>query len=376
MENQDEKIIIIARYTNSRALLLQSRLMAEGIECFLAHENLLQGAFSSGVELKVKKSDVEKALRIIESYKSESGSQKEQSLKVLRSIRKILVPVDFSEASMKSCTYAIGLAGKLKAEIKLLHVYYNPVIDMAPFDTSHAYQINLINYLHEAEQHARHQLVQLSKELKNTVKKNKSNIKITYSLANGIAADEIIEASKKFKPGLIILGSQGIGHQSGSLLGSVTAKIIGKTSAPMLAIPENSKFTGFDNLKNILYATDFDSTDHLALSKLINMLHPFDVNLFVAHISIGIKKPWQKVKMDGLKQTISKEFKNEKVQYDIIVSDDLINGLEMYMRNNAIDAIALTNHNRSVLARFFTPSITKMLLSRVNKPLLVFKSAE
>lgn len=376
MENQDEKIIIIARYTNSRALLLQSRLMAEGIECFLAHENLLQGAFSSGVELKVKKSDVEKALRIIESYKSESGSQKEQSLKVLRSIRKILVPVDFSEASMKSCTYAIGLAGKLKAEIKLLHVYYNPVIDMAPFDTSHAYQINLINYLHEAEQHARHQLVQLSKELKNTVKKNKSNIKITYSLANGIAADEIIEASKKFKPGLIILGSQGIGHQSGSLLGSVTAKIIGKTSAPVLAIPENSKFTGFDNLKNILYATDFDSTDHLALSKLINMLHPFDVNLFVAHISIGIKKPWQKVKMDGLKQTISKEFKNEKVQYDIIVSDDLINGLEMYMRNNAIDAIALTNHNRSVLARFFTPSITKMLLSRVNKPLLVFKSAE
>ncbi len=376
MENQDEKIIIIARYPNSRALLLQSRLMAEGIDCFLAHENLLQGAFSSGVELKVKRSDVEKALRIIESYKSESGSQKEISLKTIRSVRKILVPVDFSDASIKSCTYALGLAAKLKAEIKLLHVYYNPVIDMAPFDTSHAYQINLINYLHEAEQHARHQLVQLSKDLKNQVKKSKANTKITYSLANGIAADEIIEASNKYRPGLIILGSQGIGHQSGSLLGSVTAKIIGKTNAPVLAIPENSKFTGFDNLKNILYATDFDSTDHLAISKLINMLHPFDVNLFVAHISIGVKKPWQKVKMDGLKQTISNEFKNEKVQYDIIVSDDIINGLEMYMRNNSIDAIALTNHNRSVLARFFTPSITKMVLSRVNKPLLVFKSAE
>lgn len=376
MENQDEKIVIIARYPNSRALLLQSRLMSEGIDCFLAHENLLQGAFSSGVELKVKSSDVEKALRIIESYKSESGKQKELSLKVLRSVRKILVPVDFSDASLKSCTYALGLADKLKAEIKLLHVYYNPVIDMAPFDTSHAYQINLINYLHEAEQHARHQLVQLTKDLKSQVKKSKANTKITYSLANGIAADEIIEASNKYRPGLIILGSQGIGHQSGSLLGSVTAKIIGKTNAPVLAIPENSKFTGFENLKNILYATDFDSTDHLAISKLINMLHPFDVNLFVAHISIGVKKPWQKVKMDGLKQTISNEFRKEKVQYDIVVSDDLINGLEMYMRNNSIDAIALTNHNRSVLARFFTPSITKMLLSRVNKPLLVFKSAE
>ena len=376
MENQDEKIMVIARYPNSRALLLQSRLIAEGIDCFLAHENLLQGAFSTGVELKVKKSDVEKALRIIENYKYESGPEKEVSLKTIRSVRKILVPVDFSEASMKACTYALGLATKLKAEIKLLHVYYNPIIDMAPFDTSHAYQINLINYLHEAEQLARHQLVQLSKDLKDQVKKNKANTKITYSLANGIAAEEIIEASLSYKPGLIILGSQGIGHQSGSLLGSVTAKIIGKTNAPILAIPENSKFTGFENLKNILYATDFDSTDHLSISKLINMLHPFDVNLFVAHISIGVRKPWQKVKMDSLKQTLSHEFKNEKIQYDIIVSDDVINGLEMYMRNNSIDAIALTSHNRSVLARFFTPSITKMLLSRVNKPLLVFRSAE
>lgn len=376
MEHQDEKIMVIARYPNSRALLLQSRLIAEGVECFLAHENLLQGAFSTGVELKVKKSDAEKALRIIENYKYESGPEKEVSLKIIRRVRKILVPVDFSEASMKACTYALGLAGRLKAEIKLLHVYYNPIIDMAPFDTSHAYQINLINYLHEAEQHARHQLVQLSKELKNQVKKSKANTKITYSLANGIAAEEIIDASFKYKPGLIILGSQGIGHQSGSLLGSVTAKIIGKANAPVLAIPENSKFTGFDNLKNILYATDFDSTDHFSISKLINMLHPFDVNLFVAHISIGVKKPWQKVKMDSLKQTIDNEFKNEKVEYDIIVSDDVINGLEMYMRNNSIDAIALTSHNRSVLARFFTPSITKILLSRINKPLLVFNSDE
>ena len=93
MENQDEKIMVIARYPNSRALLLQSRLIAEGVECFLAHENLLQGAFSTGVELKVKKSDVEKALRIIENYKADSGTQKELSLHTLRRVRKILVPV-------------------------------------------------------------------------------------------------------------------------------------------------------------------------------------------------------------------------------------------------------------------------------------------
>lgn len=376
MENKDEKIVIIARYSNSRALLVQSRLRAEGIECFLTHENLLQGAVSSGVELKVRKSDVEKALRLIESFKSEHGSEKETAIKTLRSVRKILVPVDFSDASIRSCSYALGLAAKLKADIKLLHVYYNPMVDMAPFDTSHTYQINLVNYLHEAELNARNQLINLVKDLKNQVKKNNATTKITYSLTNGLAAEEIIAASKKFKPGLIIMGSQGIGHKTGSLLGSVTTKIIGKIDSPLLAIPETSKFKGFDSLKNILYATDFDNTDHLAISKLINILHPFDVKLFCSHISIGSKKPWQKVKMDSLRQLITKEFKHTPIQYDIVVSDDVINGLEMYIRNNSIDVIALTNHNRGILARFFTPSITKMLLSRVNKPLLIFRSFE
>lgn len=376
MYTQEEKIAVIARYSNSRALLLQSKLMAEGIECFLAHENLLQGAVSSGVELRVKASDLESALRIIERSKSEHGIQKESSIIALRSVRKILVPVDFSNASLKSCGYALALAAKLKADIKLLHVYYNPVIDMAPFDTSHAYQVNLTNYLHEAEQSARHQLTNLVKDLKNQVKKSKSNTKITYSLANGLAADEIIALSRKYKPGLIILGSHGIGHQSESLLGSVTAKVISKTAAPVLAIPENSTFKGFDSLKNILYATDFDKSDHIAMSKLINLLHPFDVKLFCAHISIGTKKSWQKVKMENLSQLIGNEFKKVPIHYDLMVSDDVINGLEMYMRNNSIDVIALTNHNRGVLARFFTPSITKMLLKRVNKPLLVFKSPD
>ncbi|MCD6659283.1 MAG: universal stress protein [Lentimicrobium sp.] len=376
MEAQTEKIVVIARFPNSRALLLQSILANEGIECFLAHENLLQGAFSSGVELKVRKSDVEKSLRIIEKTKAEYGRQKENAIAGLRSIRKILVPVDFSPASMRSCSFALGLAAKLKAEIKLLHVYYNPVVDMAPFDTSHAYQVNLSNYLHEAGQNARHQLVNLTKELKEQAKKQKLNIKITYSLANGIAADEIIAYSRRHKPGLIITGTRGIGNKSQSMLGSVTAKISGKTSSPILAIPEQSKFKGIDGLKNVLFATDFDDADHLSLSKLINLLHPFDVALYCVHIAIGTKKPWQKVKMENLKETIQGAFKNVPVNYDIVVSDDIVNGLEMYMRNHDIDAIALTSQEKGLLARFFTPSITKILLGRVNKPLLIFNPAK
>ncbi|MBK9355886.1 MAG: universal stress protein [Bacteroidales bacterium] len=376
MDTSDEKVIVIARYSNSRALLLKSRLEAEGIDCFLAHQNILQAAVSGGVEIKVRRSDVEKALRVIESSKEEHGKQKEDSVKSLRSVRKILVPVDFSDASFRACSFALGLAGKLKAEIKLIHVYYNPVLDIAPFDTSHAYQINLVNYLHESEQNARHQLVKLAKDLKQQVKGSNPDLKISTSLSNGLAAEEIALAANRFRPGLIILGTRGIGNQTGGFLGSVTAKVIEKTKTPVLAIPENSRFSSLEKIKHVMYATDFDQSDHLAISRLIGLLHPFNVSLHCVHISVGVKKSWDKVKMEGLNAFLAKEYKKYPVKCEIIVSDDVINGMETYIRENGIDVIALTNHNRSLLSSFFTPSITKKVLNRISKPLFIFKAIE
>jgi len=297
-------------------------------------------------------------------------------VKSLRSVRKILVPVDFSEASLRACNYAIGLAGKLKAEIKLLHVYYNPIVDIAPFDTSHAYQINLVNYLHETEQNARHQLVNLVKDLKAKTKKLNPDLKISYSLSNGLPAEEIVATSHKFKPGLILIGTRGIGNQTGGFLGSVTVKLIQKTKTPVLAIPEQSKFSSLDKFKNVLYATDFDKTDHLAISRLINILHPFGINLHFVPVSIGIKKSWDQYKMDSLKNFLTHEFQKSPLIFNIVISDDVINGLETYIRNNSIDVIALNNHDRNLLSGLFTPSITKKVMARINKPLFVFKAIE
>ncbi|MFH1121579.1 MAG: universal stress protein [Bacteroidota bacterium] len=376
MDTSDEKVIVIARHSNARALLLKSRLEAEGIDCFLSHQNLLQAAVSGGVEIKVRRSDVEKALRVIESSKEEHGTQKEASIKSLRSVRKILVPVDFSDASLRACSFALGLAGKLKAEIKLLHVYYNPVLDIAPFDTSHAYQINLVNYLHESEQNARLQLVKLAKDLKQQVKSSNPDLKISTTLSNGLAAEEIVLSASKFRPGLIIIGTRGIGNQTGGFLGSVTAKVIEKTKTPILAIPEHSRFTSLEKIKNVMYATDFDQSDHLAISRLINLLHPFSVSLHCVHVSVGVKKSWDKVKMEGLSTFLGKEYKKYPVKCEIIVSDDVINGLESYIRDNSIDVIALNNHNRGLLASFFTPSITRKVLNRISKPLFIFKAVD
>ena len=184
MEDQEQKVTTIGRLSNARALLVQNLLQAEGIECFLAHENLIQPDISGSVELKVSAPDIEKAMKIIDGAFPEAS--KGIRTKKALSFKRILVPVDFSEQSLAACKLAIGLAKGQNAEIRLLHVYYNPIIEATPFDLSYSYQLNLSKYLHEIETEARNNLDKLILDLKKRLKAEKiADVKIGSALMNG-----------------------------------------------------------------------------------------------------------------------------------------------------------------------------------------------
>jgi nucleotide-binding universal stress UspA family protein len=373
MEEREQKVTTIGRHPFERALLLQNLLQAEGIDCFLAHENLIQPDISGGVELKVGAPDIEKAMKIIESA-FPTPTPVSHTRKAL-SFKRILVPVDFSEQSLAACKLAIGLARGLKAEIRLLHVYYNPVIEATPFDLSYSYQLNLSKYLHQIETEARTNLDKLVHDLKKYLAAEEiTGVKLGSALMNGIAADEILYYSHTFKPEIIVMGTKGIGHNISGSIGSVTASIIEKSDFTVCAIPPKSKLSGVSDLKSILFATDFDPSDVLAIEKLIHLVGPLGVKIYCYHISLGIKKPWEKVKLDSLKEHFGTEYPLADIDFGIVLSDSLMNGLESFLRNKPVDAIALTTHKRGFFANFFAPSITRRIFMDIPRPLLVFRT--
>lgn len=55
---------------------------------------------------------------------------------------KILIPVDFSNYSMKACEFAFNLAKTENAEVILLHVYFTPIYASSlPYGDVFNYQI-------------------------------------------------------------------------------------------------------------------------------------------------------------------------------------------------------------------------------------------
>lgn len=369
----EEKLITIAIHNYARAEILRTRLESEGIECYLKNINLIHSTISGGVKVQVSSRDLEKALRIVEKVSENWRDEyQDEQNETTQGVQRILVPIDFSDYSVNACRYAIGLAEKLNAEIKLMHVYYNPVVNSMPLTDTYYYQVNMDEIIREIEIRAKVSMEKFYSDLKEKIEKDGiTGVKIDYALVRGIASEEIIAESESYNPEVIIIGTRGQGERENDLIGSVTAKIIDETKVPVLVIPEDSIYQGIGTI-NIMYTTDFDDSDYLAIKKLVNILSPFDFRLHCVHIGTNESTIWDKVKMDTLKDKLKQHYGDYEIHCHIIEDKDFLSGMQDYIRDNYIDIISMVTHKRGLISKLLTPNLTRKVLFHTNIPFLVF----
>jgi nucleotide-binding universal stress UspA family protein len=148
-------------------------------------------------------------------------------------IKNILVPLDGSDHSSKALDYALDLAEKYSAEIKLLTVAQPVIITESMFLTQPMMPPeSTVMYVNEIE-------TAHKKILQNAYKKakeSKPNIKISKQLENGRPADRIIEIANSENFDLIVMGSRGIGGIKEFFLGSVSDRVADRANCPVLLV--------------------------------------------------------------------------------------------------------------------------------------------
>jgi len=371
----EDKIITIASYPYSRAQLLKGRLEAEGIECFLSNINLVQPHVSSGVKIKINEKDAEAAIKIIDEIKEQYGEAKQSTVDRLKSIRRILVPVDFTDHSINACDYALGLASRLKAEIMLVYSYFNPIITTDANMDDGSYYFYIDDVVGNIEKEAEAKMKRLVSKMKEKeLRQDRPKPKVTFTLGKGTPEDVILELCASYKPAVIVMGIRGRGEGVYNFPGSVTRKVIKRASIPVLVIPQKSVYLGMRYISKVLYATDFDEADFKALRTLMTLMRPFDIRIYCVHIATVKSNTYDKVKMDELRNHIQTEYSEYNLICDLIQHDDIVEGLEDYVDQKDIDMIALTTHKKGIIERLFNPDIAKRMLYQTHIPLLVFQS--
>lgn len=139
--------------------------------------------------------------------------------------KKILVPTDASEYSRRALKTALELAQSVQAEVVLLHVSYTP----------QAYWGYTISYGITVTQEQLDQNGELALEATLTGI-DSEQVVINKRIESGHPVTIILEQIKKENIDLVIMGSHGYGAIAGSVLGSVSQRVLQRASCPVLII--------------------------------------------------------------------------------------------------------------------------------------------
>src|ERR1043166_8715348 len=143
-------------------------------------------------------------------------------------IKRILVPVDFSDSSFTALAYTHEFAKPFKAELVILHVI-EPIYYATPADM-YATSANLAMLLDEQRRLSSTQLARLSADLK------KKRLRHRTLLKTGSPAQVIVDSAKSARADLIIMSTHGRTGLAHILLGSVTEKVVRGASCPVLTL--------------------------------------------------------------------------------------------------------------------------------------------
>ncbi|MEA5401371.1 universal stress protein [Arcicella sp. DC2W] len=155
-------------------------------------------------------------------------------------VQKILVPIDFSDASMNALHTAIRMAKRQHAQLILVHIInINPLLDI---DSDK--MINDLNVQNHVDTH-QNNLRKLADKIT-----NEEFIDCRVCIRTGLVHIEIVRAAIDFYADLIIMGKQGVSGISEFLIGSNTFNVLKNAVCPVLTIPSHQKFEDF---KTVVY---------------------------------------------------------------------------------------------------------------------------
>jgi len=362
-------LITIATYEESKtACFLKEVLENEHIDCYIAYSFNLEKS-TDEVQFQVREDDVERAVKIMLAIQEKYGRKIEELEPVSRPYR-ILVPTDFSRGSEYASQYAIQLAKRLGAEIKVLHVYENPIIDVSVKESA-TFESYAIHLRKEMEKKAREGIAAFLQRMKEYMEgEGISDIRIHSTIAMGNIIRRIRKISEIYEPDLMVLGTVGRREAPKSILAGVAEEIINRLRIPVYAIP--GPCTGKDFEKSrILYATDFNESDNSSLNQLLKIVEPLNVSITCIHIDTA-HNPSDDKKMDELNNMLSKEYSQHEIQCCMIEDTDVYHGIKDFAEMNHINLLSLTTQKRGIFEKLFRPNLFKKILQESNLPILIF----
>jgi nucleotide-binding universal stress UspA family protein len=142
-------------------------------------------------------------------------------------LKTILVPTDFSEASQSALEYAKGLAAAFGSTVHVVHVMEDL---LAHAWSAEVYVASMPNLREEIEKEAQERLAAMLTD------DDRTRFRAMTVIVAGNPFLEIVRYAKANAVDLIVMGTHGRGPIAHMLLGSVAEKVVRKSPCPVLTV--------------------------------------------------------------------------------------------------------------------------------------------
>ncbi len=277
-------------------------------------------------------------------------------------MKRILVPVDFSDVSMDALKVAAYLAVQVRANLHIVHV--NEMLTYALQMSEYASAASAID-IEEYDRGANDRLQTIKSDLENDFAF--SNLSIETTINAGLMIPAVKEIATDENSDLIVIGTTGAHGWKEVWTGSNTEHIIRHSTCPILVVPKGIKEL---DIKKILVPSTFQP-DQLAVFKVVKAwqdLFHFDVvTLYMNdplntsnHESVEIEKD-RLAEKAGLKDVFL--HCRDRVLYE----EDTI---QAYADEIKADLIVMGTHQRHGLSHLLFGSITEDTANHTHLPVL------
>ena len=300
------------------------------------------------------------------------------------SIKRILCPVDFSEASRHAIDHAIALAQWYQASITTLHVC-SPMFMPVPGLPSPEDRVP------DAEMKRAHDEAAGGFE-----RAKAAGVRVDVLVDVGRPTQQILDRAASLPADLIVMGTHGTSGFEHLVLGSVTEKVLRKAPCPVLTVPPHAQATSQLPFRRLLCAVDFSGHSLTALEFACSLAQESHAALTTLHV---IEWPWEEPPAPRLQDlpreqaTALAEFRRyvEKTASDrleTLVPDAVRNRCapESRVANGksyveilhiateiAADLIVMGVHGRNVVDLLLFGSTTNQVVRRATCPVLTLR---
>ncbi|MGB3468612.1 MAG: universal stress protein [Cyclobacteriaceae bacterium] len=280
-------------------------------------------------------------------------------------MKTILVPTDFSTEANNALDFAMQLALKNGAEIKLLHVIELPSasfrvtgdVQTGVDSLDNVYTLKLLDTIK----------ANLSEQELNVSDKG---IKVSSQMEIGNVYKHISQNISEEDTDLIVMGSKGATGWKEVLIGSNAERVIRNSEVPVLTIKEK---TDLSAMKNMVYAIGDCSDKSVPVVK--NFQKILGLNCHLLKVYNTTKISYTHASAKDYVRNFAKNTEFVDFTVNVIDAPWVEEGILDFVSHNKIDMIAMGTHGYKGLSHFLNGSRAEDVANHAKIPVLTIKQS-